>query len=91
MLPFLEAVEEATFGIRVVATGTGMDEYGVEFVRCLFFAGASDEGRGIEEGLEFCAETVAFANSAAAEGDMLCVLRRFVSICDSFWRPGRVG
>jgi hypothetical protein len=43
----------------------------------------SCDGRGIELGL--------FADAAAAwavaEAAILCVLRRFVSIDDSFWRP----
>jgi hypothetical protein len=71
-------------------------------VRWRFLLGtASDEGRGIALGLlafeydewvsvvEYrgCEEMVLLAKSAAAEAEMLCVLRRFVSICDSFWRP----
>ena len=60
-----------------------MEEYGVELVRCLFLAGPSEDGRGIALGFDWdwdWAETAAFACSAIAEAEMLCVLRRFVSI-----------
>ncbi len=101
MLPLTVETFGIRDALSPAVSGMAGDVNGLEFVRWRLFVTLvevelealesvdwwrSCEGRGMELGLDG-----PFADAAAAwavaEAVMLCVLRRFVSIVDSFWRP----